>query len=128
MCMHVRVNVCECVPSQQIWRSAEGVLYTPPDDGSQSDFVPTVTTSKNVVRNLELLVLFVYSASYARIQRKDRVGKRGGGVDEDEEYLEQLSKQLAAQKLGVLVLLRVCCACLFHPLFGLQPLRRPQLL
>ncbi len=36
------------------------------------------------------------------VQRKERSGKRGGGFDEDEEYLEQLSKQLAAQKLGVL--------------------------
>lgn len=71
MCMHVRVNVCECVPSQQIWRSAEGVLYTPPDDGSQSDFVPTVTTSKNVVRNLSCLyclsILHLMHAYSARI-------------------------------------------------------------
>jgi hypothetical protein len=66
----------------EIWRAAEGVLYTPPNDGSKDDFVGQVNVSKNV--------------------RKDRVGKRGGGVDEDEEYLENLSKQLAAQKLGSL--------------------------
>lgn len=35
------------------------------------------------------------------------MGKRGGGFDEDEEYLESLSKQLQAQKLGTIMALHV---------------------
>jgi hypothetical protein len=69
-------------PTVQVMRHAEGSVLTVLDASGAAEFVPRVVESKNV--------------------RKDRGSKAGGSIREQEEqaYLEKLSKELAAKKAG----------------------------